>query len=190
MPIKKIVPLVLAVIFGSFPFVIHYGLSHFEPIVFSILLFVLLVPRTLLAPSENNSVKAIMLIAITLYCIAIAWFDSQVLLRHYPVLISLYVALMFFLSLFDERPLIEVFARLSGKPYPDVARPYMRQLTKVWALLLVGNASVAAYSACCLSDDFWLFYNGFLSYVIMAGFMGCEWVFRQWYRRKYFPNVE
>ncbi len=190
MIIKKILPIILAVAFILFPFLIHYGLRHYDPVVFSLLLFLLLVPRTLLTPSENKSGKVIMLVAITVYCGAIAVFDSEQLLRYYPVLISLYAALLFFLSLFDKQPLIETFAQMSGKPYPDGARRYMRTLTKLWVLLLVANASVAAYSACCASSDFWLIYNGFISYAIILGFIAAEVVFRQCYRRKYFPDFD
>lgn len=186
--IKKVFPLILAILFIAFPFIVHFGLRYVEPLVFSAVLFVLLVLRTVFTPSENQLGKVIMLSVVTLYCGAIALFGSEQLLRYYPVLISLYVALLFFLSLFDREPLIESFAKLSGKPYPDGARVYMRTLTKLWVVLLVANAGVAVFSACCSPTDFWLLYNGFISYLIILGFIFAEWVFRQFYRRKHFPG--
>lgn len=185
---KKILPLVLAILFIAFPFIIHYGLRYVEPIVFSAALFVLLMLRTILTPSDNKVGKIMMATAITTYCMAVAFFDSGQLLRYYPVLISLYVALLFFLSLFDKETLVEQFAKLSGKSYPDGAKVYMRVLTKLWVLLLVANAVVAIYSACCASHQFWLLYNGVVSYCIVLGFIFAEWLFRQSYRRKHFPD--
>jgi len=186
--LKKILPLVLAILFVAFPFFVHYGLRYVDPVVFAAILFVLLMVRAWLTPSDNKIGKAVMLSIIILYCASIAFFDSELLLRYYPVLISLYVALMFFLSLFDNESLVERFAKLSGKPYPDEARSYMKTLTKLWVLLLIMNAVVAWYSACCSSNDFWLLYNGFISYCIVLGFIFIEWLFRQFYRRKYFPD--
>ena len=186
--LKKLYPLILGFLFIAFPFLVHYGLHYVEPAIFAGFLFILLMIRTLLTPSDNKHSKIIMGVVVTLYCGAIAFFDSEQLLRYYPVLVSMYVALLFFLSLFDEMSLIEKFARLSGKPFPDGARIYMRTLTKLWVVLLVSNAAVAVYSACCASADFWLLYNGFFSYLIILSFIAGEIIFRQFYRRKHFPE--
>ncbi len=187
---KSIYTAFLSVIFILFPFIIYFGLNYFSPVFFAIFLFLLLIIRVVTMPSGKKWLKAIMISFIAAYCLSIGFSDGGQVLRYYPVLMTLYVAMLFALSLLDEVPIIEKFAQLSGKPYPDGARAYMRTLTKVWVLLLIINASIAAYSACCQSIDFWLFYNGFLSYVFIAGFMALEWCFRQWYRRKYFPGFE
>lgn len=180
----------LSIVFFLFPFIIYFGLNYFSPLFFAILLFLLLIIRVVTMPAGNKWLKAIMVGFIAGYCLSIGFSDGEQVLRYYPVLMTLYVAMMFALSLLDEIPIIEKFAKLSGKPYPEGAKTYMRTLTKLWVLLLIINAGVAAYSACCQSIEFWLLYNGFLSYALMAGFMGGEWVFRQWYRRKYFPEFE
>ncbi len=187
---KNIYTAFLSIVFILFPFIIYFGLNYFSPLFFAILLFVLLVIRIVTMPAGKKWLKVIMIASIASYCLSIGFSDSGQVLRYYPVLMTLYVAMMFALSLLDEIPIIEKFAKLSGKPYPEGARPYMRTLTKLWVLLLAINAGVAAYSACCQSLEFWLLYNGFLSYVLMAGFMGGEWIFRQWYRKKHFPEFE
>jgi uncharacterized membrane protein len=179
----------LSVLFIAFPFLIYFGLNYFNSVFFAILLFLLLLIRITLMPAKNW-LKTIIVILISIYCLSIGLSDGDKVLRYYPVLMTLYVAILFGLSLLDDVPIIEKFAQLSGKPYPIGARIYMRTLTKIWILLLLANASIAIYSACCRSIDFWIFYNGFLSYIIIFGFMACEWIFRQWYRRKYFPDFE
>jgi uncharacterized membrane protein len=184
---NKIASVLLSVIFVAFPFLIYFGLNYFSPIFFAILLFVLLIVRMVLMPAKKW-LKIIMVSLIAIYCLSIGLSDGEQVLRYYPVLMTLYIAILFALSLLDDVPIIEKFAQLSGKPYPEGARVYMKKLTKIWVILLLTNACVAIYSACCQSIDFWLFYNGFLSYIIIFGFMACEWVFRQWYRRKNFPD--
>jgi len=188
--VKNIYAAFLSIVFVLFPFAIYFGLNHFSPLFFAVLLFVLLVIRVVTMSSGKKWLKAIMISCIAAYCLSIGFSDDDQVLRYYPVLMTLYVAMMFALSLLDEVPIIERFAKLSGKPYPEGARTYMRTLTKLWVLLLVVNAGIASYSACCQSIEFWLFYNGVLSYALMAGFMAVEWVFRQWYRKNNFPEFE
>ena len=186
---KKLIPIIVAMIFIAFPFLVHFGLQHLSAQVFSILLFLIFVPRIVLAPSKNKISKIIMGSIATLYCGTIAWFDSQVLLFYYPVLMSLFIATLFFISLFAEKSLIEEFAQLSGQAYPPEARCYMKALTKWWVVLLVLNAVVAAYTACCQTQGFWLIYNGMVSYGIMIAFIVLEWAYRGFHRRKYYPHL-
>ena len=187
---KKLLPVVVTLAVIALPFLIHFGLHYLSPWVFSLLLWLILLPRILLMPGSKTLGKAMMAAIVSLFCGAIAWFDSGALLRYYPVLMSVFMAMLFLLSLGAERSLIEYFAQLSGKTYPPAARHYMRKLTGGWALLLCGNGAVAAYTACCLSPQLWLLYNGMISYGVMAAFMLLEWVYRGMYQRKYASDTE
>ena len=186
---KKIIPAILAVVFITFPFLIHYGLHYLSPSIFSCLLLLMFIPRILLTPSKNIISKMTMGGIVILYCIAIAWFDKHILLFYYPVLMNLFVAMFFLLSLFTEQSLIEEFAQLSGKKYPSEAKGYMRTLTKIWAFFLSLNAIVAAYTTCCQTKTVWLIYNGIVSYCLIISFMLLEWIYRDVYRRKYYPDL-
>jgi uncharacterized membrane protein len=189
MKFKKILPLLMTVLLFGFPFLIHYGLPYFGAKVFAVLLFVIFVLRIVFIPAKNVIFKITMMAVVSCFCGVIAFYNSAELLFYYPVLMSLFVAMMFFLSLYTERTLIEEFAQLSGKEYPQGAQDYMRGLTKSWIALLVFNAIAAAYFACCQSADAWLLYNGVVAYAIITGFMILEVIYRGIYRRKNFPDL-
>ncbi|MBL4851596.1 MAG: hypothetical protein JKY90_04860 [Gammaproteobacteria bacterium] len=174
---------VLLVITLTYPFVVYWGLNNYGPAVLAAVLFLLLLLRFLFFRRQGWGQGAL-LIFFAIFCAVVIGFDSENLLRYYPVLMSLAVAVVFVLSLTSEMTVIERFARLSGQPPPNYAKTYLRNLTKIWSGLLVLNAFVAGYSACCMSLQSWTLYNGILSYVFFALFMVLELIYRQFYKRK------
>jgi uncharacterized membrane protein len=50
---------------------------------------------------------------------------------------------------------------------------------------LYANALVALYLARFGTTEAWTLYCGFLSYLILGGFMGVELLFRQYYMRRH-----
>jgi len=174
---------VLLVITLTYPFVVYWGLNNYGPAVLAAVLFLLLLLRFLFFRRQGWGQGAL-LIFFAIFCAVVIGFDSENLLRYYLVLMSLAVAVVFVLSLTSEMTVIERFARLSGQPPPNYAKTYLRNLTKIWSGLLVLNAFVAGYSACCMSLQSWTLYNGILSYVFFALFMVLELIYRQFYKRK------
>jgi uncharacterized membrane protein len=61
----------------------------------------------------------------------------------------------------------------------------MRGLTKLWALLLLLNAAVAAYTACCLSLAEWTIYNGVIAYLVFGAFTLGELINRHFYKKRF-----
>lgn len=177
-------PALMTLFVIGMPFLVHFGLTAFGPRVFASLLLLIFIPRILLTPADNRLFKILMLLLVLVYCGVVAAEESVELLLFYPVLMSSFFALLFFMSLFSEKTLIEEFVLLSGKSYPAEARSYMRGLTKAWTLLLLLNAAIAGYTACCQSAQVWLLYNGIIAYVIIFGFVIAEVVYRGIYRRR------
>ncbi|MBN4050556.1 hypothetical protein JYU13_00455 [Gammaproteobacteria bacterium AH-315-M22] len=174
----------LLVITLSYPFVVYWGLNNYGPTALAVVLFLLLLVRFLFFRRQGKA-QGVLLVFFAIFCAAVIGFDSENLLRYYPVFMSLAVAIVFALSLTSEMTVIERFARLSKRPPPRYAKIYLRNLTKIWSVLLVLNAFVAGYSACCMSLQSWTLYNGILSYVFFALFMVLELIYRQFYKRKY-----
>ena len=171
------------------PFFVHFGLSTLGPAVFAVILFIAFVSRIVAMSAVNKGLKVGLLGLVCLYCGLIAVYENGALLLFYPALMSSLIALMFLLSLFADRTLIEQMVRLSGKSFPPEALMYMRGLTKAWVVLLSLNALIAGYSACCQSNEFWLLYNGVIAYLIIAFFILIEWLYRGRYMRKYPPAL-
>jgi len=176
---------VIAIATAVYPFVVYTGLNEYGPTVLSLILFILLFARVVLRGDFNKPEQWLQLILVGSLCLVAAWLKSELLLRYYPVLMSVGFAVFFAISLRTERSLVERFASIFKSDIEPHQRIYMRGLTKLWAGLLLINAVISAYSACCVSLKIWTLYNGVIIYVVFGLFSFSEVIFRQFYRKRY-----
>ena len=177
----------LSVIFAitlavGYPLLVFFGLQHYgsRALAMILLLFVciryfLVRPVTIL---QNTGA-----VIVILFCLCTIAMDSEILLKLYPVVLSVGIAAIFFFSLWSEKTAIERFAELAGETVTPQAKWYMRRLTYCWVVFMLVNAGIAAYTAFYLSLSQWTFYNGFLSYLLIGLFMLAEWLYRQHYKK-------
>lgn len=168
-----------------YPFIVYTGLNEFGPATLSLVLFALLLARVILRGDYHQPEQYVQLLLVGSVCLLAAWFQSETLLRFYPVLMSLGFACFFAVSLRTPTSLIERFASVFIKDIEEHKRQYMRGLTKIWAVLLFLNALVAAYSACCLSLKQWTLYNGAIAYIVFGVFSLAELINRHFYKQRY-----
>ena len=183
MTIKVVMGGLIAAVTVTYPFLVYYGLNQYGPSIFAIFLFILLVLRVVIKGSYQEPSQWLQLLVIGTFCAVVVFVGSEQLLRFYPVLMSLGFSALFAFSLTSKTTLVERFAKMSGQDYPEQAIGYMRNLTKVWAILLFFNAIVSGYTACCVSLKFWTLYNGLLAYFLLGGFALGELIFRHFYKR-------
>lgn len=88
-----------------YPFAVYFGMEHFAPWQFGLLLGSLWLARALLGTGGAGS--RWMAATAIVFCILLALFDSPLLLRWYPVLISAFMLGLFVLSLKYGPPMIE-----------------------------------------------------------------------------------
>lgn len=168
-----------------YPVAVYFGLQHWGPAALAGLLALVAAARAL-SCGLYLSLKSLWLPTLLLiYCALVAINHSVSLLKYYPVLMSCAVASMFAVSLWRDEPLLEKVARASGKTITPRAKVYLRKLTALWSLVIVFNAAVATYTACCSSMGFWGLYNGVFSYGLFAALFIGEWFYRQYYIRRY-----
>ena len=117
------------------------------------------------------------------FCLLLALSDAAVLLRWYPVLLSLFLLAVFGLSLLRGQPLIERLARLREPELPPRAVRYTRRVTQVWCLFFLGNALTAAGLALWAPLAWWTLYTGVIAYGLMGLLFAGEWLVRQRVRR-------
>lgn len=168
-----------------YPFIVYTGLTQFGAAPLSLVLFALLLARVILRGDYHQPEQYVQLLLVGSLCLVAAWLNNETLLRFYPVLMSLGFACFFALSLRTPTSLIERFSSVFIKDIEEHKREYMRGLTKIWAVLLMLNAVVAGYSACCLSLKQWTLYNGVLAYVVFGLFSLGELVNRYFYKKRY-----
>lgn len=184
MNIKKIIFALIAVVTVAYPFIVYFSLNKFGPSLLSLILFLLLLARVIIRGEYKRPEQYAQLLLVGGLCVIAAWFDSEELLRYYPVMMNLAFASFFAISLTTETSLVERFAEMFMDEVPAEGRPYMRKLSIVWAVILTINAVIAFYTACCLSLKSWTLYNGFLAYIFLGGFMLLEYGYRQIHIKK------
>ncbi len=101
----------------------------------------------------------------------------------YPVLVSFVVFCAFFASLFSKKPLVQRFAEKMESNLPAHAIKYCYYVTIVWTVFLALN-TVISYST-INNIQLWSWYNGVISYLLIALLFFCEYVFRQYYRKRF-----
>jgi len=175
----------IAIATAVYPFIVYTGLSEFGPTTLSLVLFGLLLARVILRGEYHQPEQYAQLSLVGSLCLFAAWQKSELILRYYPVAMSLGFAGFFAISLYSKTTLIERFASVFVKDIAEYQRRYMRVLTVAWALLLLLNAVVAGYTACCLSLAQWTLYNGAIAYIVFGLFSLGELINRHFYKKRY-----
>ncbi|WP_249678201.1 hypothetical protein [Pseudomonas abieticivorans] len=160
-----------------YPFAVYFGLAHFAPWQFGLLLGSLWLARVLTGKRQPGSLW--MALAAIGFCLLLALFNSSHLLRWYPVLVSSFMLTLFGLSLKHGMPVAERLARLSEPDLPAVAIPYTRKVTQAWCLFFLGNGLVAAALTLWAPLSWWTLYNGLIAYALMGLLFAGEWLIRQ-----------
>jgi uncharacterized membrane protein len=182
---KKAATFVFALLSILYPCLVYFGLQHWSYRIFGFMIIGVGLGKFWLSHSGDGRGDRVVL-AVTLLCGLAIWaFPSELVVKLYPVCISVLVGSLFALSLRQKESLIEKFARLRGAEMTLEAIRYTRNLTAIWAILLYANALVALYLARFGTTEAWTLYCGFLSYLILGGFMGVELLFRQYYMRRH-----
>jgi uncharacterized membrane protein len=160
-----------------YPFAVYFGMEHFAPWQFGLLLGSLWLARALLGRRRPGSTW--MAGAAILFCLLLALFDSPALLRWYPVLISAFMLGLFGLSLKYGPPMIERLARLREPQLPARAIRYTRQVTIAWCVFFLFNGVCAAALTLWAPLNWWMLYTGLISYGLIGLMFAIEWLIRQ-----------
>ncbi|NVK56214.1 MAG: hypothetical protein HWE26_11390 [Alteromonadaceae bacterium] len=182
---KDLLPLVVFLLTLAYPFFVYFNIDSIKPHWFGAALLIMAVFRLVVAGKKRLSSDWLITAVITVFSCFIIFLGSDVLLKSYPVIMSVCMGFVFLFSLKDERNLIERFARASGKQPPEQARGYLQKLCMAWGVLLLLNGAVAAWTAWFASLAVWTLYNGLISYLLVAGFVVIELVYRNYYKKKH-----
>ncbi len=112
---------------------------------------------------------------------ALYFLKARVWFRLYPAVMVAIALAAFAVSLF-RTPLVEVFARKMGEVLDERGVRYCRRVTLVWVWFLSAHL-VVTVGTVFLSREAWVFYNGFLAYVLMGSLLLGERLYRRKVRR-------
>ncbi len=114
-------------------------------------------PVDLLAPAAMGALAVVVLIT-----------DSRFAAMAYPVVINTGLLAYFWSSLRTGPSAIERLARLEEPDLPPEGVAYTRMLTKVWCAFFLLNGLTAAATAAWGDPRLWAWYNGCISYLLIA----------------------
>lgn len=114
----------------------------------------------------------------------LAALDPRAAALAYPVAMSLGMAASFGLSLWRGPSLVQILASMAEPDPSPAAQAYMRKVTLVWFVFLLGNAAIAAVTALLGDMGLWTLYNGLISYVLMGTLFAVEYAVRRMVRRR------
>jgi uncharacterized membrane protein len=174
---SRLIGLALVLAGVLYPFAVYFGMQHFSPWQFALLLGALWAARALTGERRPGSL-GMALVAIG-FCLLLGVLDSPRLLRWYPVLISAFMLSLFGLSLVRGMPLIERLARITDPVLPERAIPYTRRVTQVWCGFFLFNGLIAAALTLWAPLAWWTLYTGLIAYGLMGILFAGEWLLRQ-----------
>jgi len=178
---KSVIRLILAIIVIAYPFVIYFGLMHFEFWQVSLFIIAIALMRLLLIKNQTSQyfkigfVGAVLLLIFASLALIL---KQQVWFKVYPIVISLSLLYFFAASLWTEKSMIQRFAEIREKNITPEKQSYMIKLTQVWCGFFIFNALVSSYTMLFSSDKHWMLYNGFISYVLMGVLGLSELIYR------------
>lgn len=97
----------------------------------------------------------------------------------YPVAVNALMLAVFGGSLFARQTVIERLARLQHPNLPPEGVRHTWRVTQIWCGFFVFNGGMAALLAWSGRHDWWAFYTGIVSYVLMGLLFAGEWVYRK-----------
>jgi uncharacterized membrane protein len=172
----------LAVLTLAYPALVYFGLAYFRPGAFGILIGLLVVLRLSGADRRQWRLLAIPFVLMVVYSVAVAVFDSELLVRIYPAIVNLMMLSVFGWSMINPPTFIERMIRARDMPMGPGAEIYLFYLSGVWCGFFVINAGIAAYTAWASSLETWALYNGLIVYLIIGILFLGEWPVRRYYK--------
>ncbi|HAU4907779.1 TPA: DNA gyrase subunit B [Aeromonas hydrophila] len=172
-----------------YPLAVYWGLTHAgqTPLLLGLLLIfsLRLLPGLLKGRVRLGPLPEWLWLGRLLACIGLGLtllstlFSARHWLLYYPLAVSLALLCLFGWSLTRPMSLVERLARLQDPALPPAAIGYTRRVTQVWCGFFVINGALAAFTIWHGDLALWSLYNGLISYALMGGLMGAEYLVRR-----------
>jgi uncharacterized membrane protein len=177
----------------SYPFLIYAGLNFIGVRALAALVAVILLLQGVLTWRHRGLARVSGLIspvaALSGVVMLAGLFNEGQFFLFVPVLINAVLWLAFWRTLVNGPSMVEIFARLRGRKLPKEEVIYCRIVTGVWCLFFALNGAVSLWLALSASLEWWIFYTGGLSYLLIGILFGTELVYRYWRFRPYDGSI-
>jgi len=169
--------------FVGYPIMVYLGLRFFEARFVAPVLVLVALGRWLMSKRAEGAgpqmpQAKIVIGASIVLALATGLTNSQIYLEYYPLFMNIAMFALFFGSLLRPPSVVEQIARVSDPDLPERAVAYTRKVTMVWCAFFVFNGSMALSTVLFGDLAIWAFYNGFVSYALMALLFAGEYLLR------------
>lgn len=165
----------------AYPVGVYFGLQVMQPRWFGLLILLVLLLRHGQAArrflSDVRSPEWLAFGGLGVMALGIMATNSVQMLLFYPAAVSVSLLMVFYGTLLRPPSMIERIARLTEPDLPPQGVLYTRRVTMVWCGFFVVNGSLAVLTA-FMSREWWVLYNGLLSYIAMGVLFAGEWFVR------------
>ena len=111
-------------------------------------------------------------------------FTKFSVLKLYPPFVNFCFFIVFFLSIFQEKTIIQKIALASEPDANSNVMRYTRNLTYIWSAFMFINFIISVFTV-FMNEKIWALYNGFISYMLVGTFFIIEYIVRMNFKRKY-----
>lgn len=171
---------IVLVFFMIYPFIVYFGIKVLPPSFFGLLLVGILALRFgVLLPDERKIILP-GLLGLLVYAITTVFLDSASMLLFYPALVNFVLCVVFANSLRRKGGFLLRIVLARGVMISEYTPRYLHRLTALWACFFAVNGIISLWTV-ALTMEAWMWYNGLISYFIIAILFGGELLFRRRY---------
>lgn len=185
---SSLVRIIAVLVFAGYPLIVYFGLTHFEPRYLGIAIALIFVLRFFSLRQKIDKEQMLgfvpLLISGVICGLIAAFMNTSSYLTLIPFLMNAVFFINFAYTLFKPPSMIERFARLTDADLPLSAVSYTRNVTVVWCLFFLLNASIAFYTAVYEPIQVWALYNGLIAYALVGLLFAIEYIVRIFVRNR------
>lgn len=122
--------------------------------------------------------------------IGMRWVNKEWAFVFYPPMVSGVMGCMFLYSFFVPPCLIDQFALVKGLTVNKKEQKYTKKLTLAWGFFCWTNMVISLGVTLMGSQSWWIWYNGFFSYMLMGLFFMGEYGVRSFYKARFSDEIK
>lgn len=161
-----------------YPFLIYWGMNWLEPRFLGLVLVVFYAIR-LAVITQKPVLRGLILSGLLVAAAAFWLLNSELLLKLVPAFINGVLALSFGYTLYNPPTLPARMAQLQHGFMTPAIEQYTTGITIMWIGFFCFSGSLALITALWMSREWWLLYNGLISYLLIGALFAVEYAYRR-----------
>ncbi len=168
---------------AAYPVAVYFLLDRGAVRLAGLLLIAVLAARLFVPAARRGEALALLAVG-ALFAATLTITGSELMARLWPVAVSAVMLAAFAATLVRPPSMIERIARATGAELDAAGVQYTRTVTVIWCGFFVANGVLALGTALYASREWWVLYNGFISYLLAGALLAGERLIRPHVQRR------